>query len=115
MTVGPLLGLLLGVGLLLVWQSGDRRAVRAPRSRPTWQQRTAELLVQAGIEGVSPRQLLGASAGLGAVAFVLVLGTSQVPIIAVLFGVVKPRADSRTAGQPEAAARATAPAAVAGR
>ena len=50
------------------------------------QARTAELLAQAGIEGVSPRQLLGASAGLGAVAFVLVLGTSQVPIIAVLFG-----------------------------
>ena len=52
MTVGPLLGLLLGIGLLLVWQSGERRSVRAPRSRPTWQERTGELLVQAGIEGV---------------------------------------------------------------
>ena len=84
--MGPLLGLLLGIGLLLVWQSGPRRAVRAPRSRPTWQQRTAELLVQAGIEGVSPAQLVGVSVGLGLGASVLVLGTSQVPSLAVLFG-----------------------------
>ncbi len=85
--MGPLLGLLLGIGLLLVWQSGPRRAVPAPRTRPTWQQRTTELLVQAGIEGVSPSQLLGVSAGLGLVVAVLVLGTSQVPSLAVLFGV----------------------------
>ena len=84
--MGPLLGLLLGIGLLLVWQSGPRRAVRAPRTRLTWQERTGELLVQAGIEGVSPTQLAGVSAGLGLAAAVLVLGTSQVPSLAVLFG-----------------------------
>ena len=84
--MGPLLGLLLGIGLLLVWQSGDRRPVRPPHSRPTWQQRTGELLVQAGIEGVTPAQLVGVSAGLGLVVSVLVLGTSQVPSLAVLFG-----------------------------
>ena len=84
--MGPLLGLLLGIGLLLVWQSGDRRTVRAPRTRPTWQERTGELLVQAGIEGVTPAQLVGASAGLGLVTSVLVLGTSQVPSLAALFG-----------------------------
>jgi len=84
--VGPLLGLLLGIGLLLVWQSGPRRPVRPPRTRPTWQQRAGELLVQAGIEGVSPTQLVGVSAGLGLVTSVLVLGTSQVPSLAVLFG-----------------------------
>ena len=84
--MGPLLGLLLGIGLLLVWQSGPRRPVRAPRSRPTWQQRTVELLVQAGIEGVSPAQLVGVSAALGLGVSVLVLGTSQVPSLAVLFG-----------------------------
>ncbi len=84
--MGPLLGLLLGVGLLLVWQSGERRAVRAPRDRPTWQERTGVLLAQAGIEGVTPAQLVGVSAGLGVVVSVLVLGTSQVPSLAVLFG-----------------------------
>ena len=84
--LGPLLGLLLGLGLLLVWQSGPRRPVRAVRRGPGWQDRTGELLTQAGIEGVSPRQLVGVSVALGAVAFVLVLGTSRVPTIAVLFG-----------------------------
>jgi succinate dehydrogenase / fumarate reductase cytochrome b subunit len=48
------------------------------------------------------------------VAAVVTLGFVVVPI-AVLFGVVKPRADSPAAGRPQAAARATAPAAVAGR
>ena len=84
--MGALLGLLLGLGLLLVWRSGPRRPAPVPRSRPTWQDRSRELLAQAGIEGVTPRQLLTASAALGVVAFVLVLGTSQVPVIAVLFG-----------------------------
>ena len=85
--MGALLGLLLGLGLLLIWRSGPRRPERVRRSGRSVQARTAELLAQAGIEGVSPRQLLGASTGLGVVAFVIVLGTSQVPIIAVLFGV----------------------------
>ena len=85
--MGPLLGLLLGIGLLLVWQSGPRRPVRARPTGPSWHERAGELLLQAGIEGVSARQLASVSLGLGAVAFVLVLGTSQVPIIAALFGV----------------------------
>jgi tight adherence protein B len=85
--VGALLGLLLGLGLLLVWRSGPRRPAPSRRRGPSWHTRTAELLAQAGIDGVTPRQLVGASAGLAFGAFVLVLGTSQVPIIAVLFGV----------------------------
>jgi succinate dehydrogenase / fumarate reductase cytochrome b subunit len=48
------------------------------------------------------------------VAAVVTLGFVVVPI-AVLFGVVKPRADSPAAGRPAAAARSAAPAAVAGR
>jgi tight adherence protein B len=85
--LGPLLGLLLGLGLLLVWQSGPRRPVPAVGRGPGWQDRTGEMLTQAGIEGVSARQLVGVSVALGAVAFVLVLGTSRVPMIAGLFGV----------------------------
>jgi tight adherence protein B len=81
--MGPLLGLLAGVGLLLVWQSGPRRPPRT--QRPGWDARTRELLAAAGVEGVSPAQLLSASAALGAVVGVLVLGTSQVPVIALAF------------------------------
>ena len=84
--MGPLLGLLLGLGLLLVWRSGPRRPTPTPRSGPSWHDRLRDLLAQAGIEGVTPRQLLTASGALGLVAFVLVLGTSRVPVIALLFG-----------------------------
>ena len=83
--MGPLLGLLFGLGLLLVWRSRDR-PLPSPGRGPGWQARTRELIVQAGIEGVSPGQLLGVSLGLGVVVFVLVLGTSRVPIIGLLFG-----------------------------
>jgi tight adherence protein B len=83
--VGALVGLLFGLGCLLVWRSGSRAPVRGPRGE-SWEDRTRDLLIQAGIEGVSPRQLLGVSIGLGFVVFVLVLGTSQVPVIALLFG-----------------------------
>ena len=83
--MGALLGLLLGLGLLLIWRSGPRAPVRAPAGE-SWEDRTRDLLAQAGIEGVSPRQLATVSAVLGLVVFVLVLGTSQVPVIAVLFG-----------------------------
>ena len=83
--MGALLGLLFGLGCLLVWRSGRRAPVPSPRS-DGWQERTRELLAQAGIEGVSPGQLMAASISLGLVVFVLVLGTSRVPVIALAFG-----------------------------
>ncbi|MBK5307499.1 MAG: type II secretion system F family protein [Frankiaceae bacterium] len=84
--MGALLGLLFGLGCLLVWRSGTRAPVSAPTS-DGWQERTRELLAQAGIEGVSPGQLVAASLSLGAAVAVLVLGTSRVPVIALAFGV----------------------------
>ncbi len=84
--MGALLGLLFGVGCLLVWRSGARAPERPPTSRRTFQQCAQDMLTQAGIEGVSPRQLASASVVLGAVVFLVVLGTSQVPVIALLFG-----------------------------
>ncbi len=83
--MGALLGLLFGLGCLLVFRARTRPAVVAT-SGPDWRDRTRDLLVQAGIEGVSPGQLLGASAALGIVSFVLVLGTSQVLVIGLAFG-----------------------------
>ena len=83
--MGALLGLLFGLGCLLVWRSGTRAPARVS-TRDGWQERTRELLAQAGIEGVSPGQLLAASVTLGVVVAVLVLGTSRVPVIALAFG-----------------------------
>ena len=85
--MGALLGLLFGLGCLLAWRSGSRAPERAPRRGPSWQERTHDLLAQAGISGVSPGQLIGACVGTGAVVLVLVLGSSQVPVIALAFGV----------------------------
>jgi tight adherence protein B len=83
--VGALLGLLFGLGCLLVWRSGSRAPVSSPTS-DGWQERTRELLAQAGIEGVSPGQLIAASISSGVVVAILVLGTSRVPVIALAFG-----------------------------
>jgi len=83
--VGALLGLLLGLGCVLVWRARTSAPTRKADGE-NWQQRTRELLVQAGTEGVSPPQLLGASIAMGLVAFVLVLGTSRVLVIALAFG-----------------------------
>lgn len=84
--MGPLLGLLFGLGCLLIWRSGSRAPAPRTTGKQDWEGRAHDLLAQAGVEGVSPRQLAGASAGLALVTFVLVLGTSQVPVIALLFG-----------------------------
>ncbi len=52
---GALLGLLLGVGLLLVWRSGPRAPRRSTGPRPPC--RRARLLAEAGLPGTSPAQL----------------------------------------------------------
>ena len=83
--MGALLGLLLGLGAVLIWRSGHRAPVRAAR-RDGWQDRTRETLTQAGITGVSPAQLVAVSGVLCVVTAVLVLGASQVPVIALVFG-----------------------------
>ena len=83
--MGALLGLLFGLGCLLLYRA---RTTAAASKGPGqgWQQRTRELLVQAGIEGVTPGQLLAASAVLALLVFILVLGTSRVLVIALAFG-----------------------------
>ncbi|MCW2598966.1 MAG: hypothetical protein JWM02_795 [Frankiales bacterium] len=83
--MGAFLGLLLGLGLLLVYRA---RTVPPTPAKPgrSWQDRSRELLQQAGIEGVSPGQLIGASVVSGLAAFVVVLGTSGVLVIGLAFG-----------------------------
>ena len=83
--MGALVGLLFGLGCLLVWRSGSRAPVRGPRGE-SWEDRTRDLLIQAGIEGVTPSQLLTDSGVLGLVVALLVFGTSQVPLIGLIFG-----------------------------
>lgn len=81
--MGAFLGLVLGLGLLLIWRSGPRSPRRGRRSiRDT----RSELLQQAGIEGVRTAHLAGAQAvcAVGAAGAVLVI-TSTVSL-AICFG-----------------------------
>lgn len=88
--MGVLIGLLLGLGLFLVLASG--RETR-PRTGPSWSDRREDLLLQAGIEGVSPSQLLGLQVAAAVIAFFVVLVLSRaLPIAAcfALFGALAP-------------------------
>jgi tight adherence protein B len=84
--MGAFLGLLLGVGLFLVVRAFTTDPLPSGGDRLTWRTRLEELLAQAGIEGVSPGRLVGASAVLGLVTFVLVAGISRVALIGLVFG-----------------------------
>jgi tight adherence protein B len=83
--MGAFLGLLFGVGLALVWRSGPRRAPKPIRVRPSFKQRTAEVLAQAGIESVTPNQLLASSIGLAVAVFLFAAAISRTLTIAVAF------------------------------
>ena len=84
--MGVLIGLMFGLGCFLVLRSWSAPADAAPTRRAVrWRERVQDLLLQAGIVGVSPSQLVAASLTLSFVVLVLVLGVSQVPVIAVAF------------------------------
>ena len=93
---GALLGLLLGMGLLLIWRSG----VRAPERRrgPRRSGRRQALLAAAGLPAINPVQLLGLQIGLGVIVLVVVLLTTRTVTISLafaVFGFVLPAAQVR--------------------
>ena len=82
---GALLGLVLGVGLLLVWRSGPR----APQPRPGARRirRRQRLLAEAGLTGITAPQLLVLQLGLGLTVLLVVLLTTRTVSVSVVFGV----------------------------
>jgi len=82
--VAALLGLALGLGLLLVWQSCSPPAPR-PRRRPGLTDRAREALAQAGVDPVTPGQVAAASVVLAAVVGLLAFAVSRAVPIAVAF------------------------------
>jgi tight adherence protein B len=85
--VGALVGLLLGVGLLLVWRSGPRAPRRVVSSAPGWSARRTELLHQAGVGGVGAAQSLVAQLVCAAVALAAVFVATGTLAVAACFGV----------------------------
>lgn len=79
---GVLIGLLLGGGLYLIVTRGRPRAAK---SGPSWTDRRQEKLLQAGIEGVSPGQLVALQVALFVLVFVLMLVISGTATVSVFF------------------------------
>ncbi|MGK5169026.1 type II secretion system F family protein [Geodermatophilus sp. CPCC 205761] len=82
---GALLGLLLGVGLLLVWRSGPRAPQRRIGARGPSRRR--EQLAAAGLPGINPAQLTALQVGLALLTTVVVLLTTGTVTVSLLFGV----------------------------
>lgn len=83
--MGTVAGLLLGVGLLLVWFSCWPQPPR--QRRPSrWTERTQDLLVRAGAPSVTPGRFVAASLAVAVVVTFLGLGLTSSPPIAVCFG-----------------------------
>ncbi|NLE72245.1 MAG: type II secretion system F family protein [Actinomycetales bacterium] len=82
--MGVVAGLLLGAGLCLVlWACTSPRPARRGRGRRAAD--LADLLVQAGVPGVSPGGLAGACAACGATALLLGVALTRAPAIAACF------------------------------
>jgi tight adherence protein B len=93
---GALLGLVLGVGLLLIWRSGSRAP--QPRTGPRRIGRRQQLLAAAGLTGINAAQLTALQIGLGVLVLVVVLlttGTVTISLAFAVFGFVLPLAQVR--------------------
>ena len=93
---GALLGLLLGVGLLLIWRSGPRAP--QPHTGPRKVSGRHELLATAGLTGINAAQLIALQVGLGLLAQVVVLlttGTVTVSLVFAVFGFALPHVQVR--------------------
>lgn len=82
--MGAWLGLMLGVGLLLIWRSGSRAPRRIRRGLP-WTARRAELLHRAGVADVGVAALLGIQVGSALVLGLTVLVVTSTLAIAACF------------------------------
>jgi tight adherence protein B len=86
--MGALVGLAFGLGCYLMWTALSRPPVRRSPTRQRRHDRLAELIAQAGLESVTPGRLIASSAGLGAVALLVMLAVSRSPTIALAFGLI---------------------------
>ncbi|MFW7414350.1 type II secretion system F family protein [Demequina sp. SO4-18] len=85
-------GVVLGLGLFLVWWSFWPMQATPVGPRDGWTARTQDQLVRAGVTGVTPAALVGVAVGLGLVAFVVVAGLSESAPIGACFAILAARA-----------------------
>ena len=82
------MGLTLGIGLLLVWQSFGPPSPPRPRRRLTGRERLRDALAQAGVEGVTPGALVASCVGVGAVVLIAMVAVSRSVPIAGCFALI---------------------------
>ncbi|CAO5147488.1 tight adherence protein B [Frankia sp. AiPs1] len=89
--MGIFLGLLCGLGLFLIVTSGrpagGRTSGPVGRAMARWEHTTAELIAQAGIRGLGPRQFVAISAGVGLLVGLVVLALTGTLSLAGAFAV----------------------------
>jgi len=86
--MSAILGLILGLGLFLVWSACWVEPVAAAAPRDGWQARLHDQLVQAGAPAVKPGSLVGACLGIGAAGWLVVGALVQSPVLGLAFGVM---------------------------
>ncbi len=86
--MGALIGLMAGLGLLLIGWTFAEPSWRPARRNTRRAGRLADLLARAGVEGVSPAQVIGMCAAAFAVSAVVLTGASGVPAIGLIFGLM---------------------------
>ena len=85
---GAVLGLFLGLGLLLISRAFGPPPPPRVRTRATRRERVQDMLVQAGIESVTPAGLVACCLSLGVVVALLLLALSRSWSIATAFGLI---------------------------
>ena len=86
--MGALIGLMAGLGLLLIGWTFAEPGWRPARRNVRQTGRIADLLARAGVEGVSPPQVVVMCAVAFVLAAVALTGASGVPAIGVIFGLM---------------------------
>lgn len=86
--MGAWWGLVLGLGLFLVWWSWVTPAPAAPEFVAAWRRSMHDRLVQAGLPSVTPATLAALSLVIGAVVGALVWTLTAVPVLAVCFAAI---------------------------
>jgi tight adherence protein B len=83
--MGLLIGLMFGLGVLLVWRAATTDTTPKDKVEAHWRVELADLIAQAGIESVTPGQVVASCVGLGLVSFLVTLAISLSPTIALCF------------------------------
>lgn len=87
-------GLVLGIGLLMVWRSMWDGPAQAHPRYDRWYVRSSDRLVQAGMPGVTPLALIVASGAIGVLIATTVGGLAASVPIGLCFGVIAARGPS---------------------